>query len=217
MRRPDRLYRVHPADAALLVIDMQRAFCAEDGCIEIPRARGIVPRINRLAVRCRELEVPVIWIGWRLDEKANRGLWPMFQPRSPVDSTRRRPPEALTGAGIETALFDGLEIDEKRDHVVWKRRYSPFAPGASRLPRLLRQLRRGTLLVAGVGTNVCCESTVRDAMMRDYRVVVVSDANGTVSPLFHEISLLNIRMFFGDVATTADVTRELRRAADHGA
>lgn len=53
--------------------------------------------------------------------------------------------------------------------------------------------------------------------MRDYRVVVVSDANGTVSPLFHEISLLNIRMFFGDVATTADVTRELRRAADHGA
>src|SRR3990167_5136226 len=81
MGRPARLFSITPARSALLIIDMQNAFCADGGCIEIPDATSIVPNINRLAACCREKRVPVIFVGWRLDVDRNRGLWPLFQPR----------------------------------------------------------------------------------------------------------------------------------------
>lgn len=213
MKRPRRLFELEPTRAALLIVDMQEAFCSECGCIEIPEARGIVPKINRLAACCRSLGVPVIFLGWSLLPETNRGLWPLFQPRSPVSPSRREPPQALTGKSEETRFFSGLMRDRAKDHVVWKKRYSPFAPRSSRLASSLRRLGRDTVLITGVGTNVCCESTARDAMMRNLRVVMVSDANATVSTVLHEVSLANIRMFFGDVASTAQVVKELEGRA----
>jgi ureidoacrylate peracid hydrolase len=69
--------------------------------------------------------------------------------------------------------------------------------------------RRDILIITGVGTNVCCESTARDAMMLNYKVIFVSDANATVNKIFHEISLMNIKMFFGDVVTTEEIISDL--------
>lgn len=209
MGRPSRLFALEPPRLALLIVDMQNAFCASGGCIEIPAARSIVPNINRLAARCRAIGAPVIFVGWSLSKSSNRGLWPLFQPASPSGQGAIRPPEALTGHTTETRFYSELHLDRGTDHVVWKRRYSPFAPGSSRLPSLLRRLERDTVLITGVGSNVCCESTARDAMMRDLRVIFVSDANATVSPLLHEVTLFNIQLFFGDVVSTATILREL--------
>jgi len=65
------------------------------------------------------------------------------------------------------------------------------------------------VLVAGTLTNVCCESTARDAMMLDYRVVMVSDCNATLSDETHANSLNNFVVYFGDVMTTDETLSRL--------
>ena len=62
-----------------------------------------------------------------------------------------------------------------------------------------------TLVIAGVATNVCCESTARDAMMLDYEVLMVSDACAAATDEEHRSALNNLYLFFGDVQTTEEV------------
>jgi ureidoacrylate peracid hydrolase len=71
--------------------------------------------------------------------------------------------------------------------------------------------RRGveSVLITGTATNVCCESTARDAMMHDYRVVMVSDGNASFTDEEHATTLNNILSFFGDVLTTDEVMARL--------
>jgi ureidoacrylate peracid hydrolase len=69
-----------------------------------------------------------------------------------------------------------------------------------------------SLLIAGTLTNVCCESTARDAMMLDYRVIMVSDCNATLSDETHAASLNNFVIYFGDVMTTDEATTRLAPA-----
>ena len=92
--------------------------------------------------------------------------------------------------------------------MVEKRRYSAFIQGSSDLDSILRARGIDTLLVTGTLTNVCCESTARDAMMLNYRSVMVSDGNAAVTDFYHEASLLNMISTFGDVYST-DETIEL--------
>jgi ureidoacrylate peracid hydrolase len=66
-----------------------------------------------------------------------------------------------------------------------------------------------TLIIVGTLTNVCCESTARDAMMLNYRVIMVDDANATLSAAAHRATLDNVAMFFGDVQTTEQVASML--------
>ena len=66
------------------------------------------------------------------------------------------------------------------------------------------------MVIVGTLTNVCCESTARDTMMLDYRVIMVDDANSDDSEAAHRASLDNVAMFFGDVQTTEQVLAMLR-------
>ena len=77
--------------------------------------------------------------------------------------------------------------------------YSAFIQGSSDLHQQLSARGIESLLIAGTATNVCCESTARDAMMLDYRVVMLSDANSAFTPDEHVTSLDNFALFFGDV------------------
>jgi ureidoacrylate peracid hydrolase len=86
-----------------------------------------------------------------------------------------------------------------------KERYSAFIPGSSDLEARLREREIDTLLIVGVATNVCCESTARDAMMLNFRVVMVSDACAATSDAEHAAALGNVYLFFGDVQTTDEV------------
>ena len=102
-----------------------------------------------------------------------------------------------------------LDVHEE-DLVVEKRRYSAFIQGASDLDTILKGRGIGTLIITGTLTNVCCESTARDAMMMNYRSVMVSDGNAAVTDFVHEASLVNMISTFGDVYST-DETIELLR------
>ena len=88
---------------------------------------------------------------------------------------------------------------------VRKNRYSAFFPGACELPDLLRARGVDTVLITGTLTNVCCESSARDAMMGDFKTVMVSDANAARSDAEHIAALATVVQFFADVRSTDEV------------
>jgi len=106
---------------------------------------------------------------------------------------------AATSKGFE--LFTGLEA-LPGDLRLRKATYSAFMPGSSNLDAELKARGMDTVLITGTATNVCCETSARDAMVRDYRVIMLSDANATWSDEEHAATLNTFAIFFGDVMTT---------------
>jgi ureidoacrylate peracid hydrolase len=84
---------------------------------------------------------------------------------------------------------------------VFKNRYSALISGSSNLERILRSMKIDTLLIAGTKTNVCCESTARDAMMLDFKTVMLSDCCAALSDDEHRATLETFIQQFGDVLT----------------
>ena len=97
------------------------------------------------------------------------------------------------------------------DLMVQKRRFSAFIQGSSDLHKILQERGIDTLIIAGTLTNVCCESTARDAMMLNYRILMVADANATITEEAHRAALMNILFVFGDVQTTKDVIKLFKK------
>jgi len=204
-----------PASTALVIIDMQNAFVAEGGPIEVPAARGIVEPINRMAQACRELGVPVIWI--RSHHPRNGGDWRHFFDHFVRPERREAAAAHLSADAHGSQFFPAMDIAEE-DYIVIKNRYSCFIPGSSSLERLLRNIGRDTIVICGTKTNVCVESTARDGMMIDLRVVVLSDATASLSDVEHQASLNILIQEFADILTTDEVLGELRaNAAARGA
>ena len=92
-----------------------------------------------------------------------------------------------------------------QDLVVRKRRFGAFAPGASDLDALLRARGIDTLIITGTATNVCCESTARDAMMLNYKVFFIEDGNATFGDVEHNATLSAMAHIFCDVASADHV------------
>jgi ureidoacrylate peracid hydrolase len=86
-----------------------------------------------------------------------------------------------------------------------KRRFSPFIQGSSELEAILRARGIDTVVISGTRTNVCCETTARDAMMLDFKTVVVADATAAATDLEHMAGLMTVFQVFGDVRTTDEV------------
>ena len=101
-------------------------------------------------------------------------------------------------------------VTEPADRIVLKNRYSALIPGSSALERMLRGMEIDTILVAGTKTNVCCESTARDAMMLDFKVVLVEDCCAALSDDEHRSALENVIQQFGDVMTSDEALARLR-------
>ena len=93
--------------------------------------------------------------------------------------------------------------------------HSAFIAGSSDIDEKLKSRGIETLLITGTATNVCCESTARDAMMLDYRVIMVSDANAASTDEEHAATLNNFILFFGDVMTADEGVGRLVPARAH--
>lgn len=198
--RTENVFSVRIDSSALVVVDMQRFACAPRDGQEIKGLGQVVSNINALAERCREKKVPVIWLRHnfsRDSEGDDTGLYTLFH-RKPL-------PKGMFNRGDETEIYDEMNFDPATDHVVFKNRYSAFAPGSSDLSELLKKLDVRRIWVCGVATNVCVESTARDAMQRDLETIIVSDATLSPFELIHRTALLNFRMFFGDLIETKDL------------
>jgi ureidoacrylate peracid hydrolase len=197
-----------PRRTALLIIDMQELFCAPGAPAEVPGSRGIVEPINRLTGELRATGVPVIWVLHANTQSGGRSDWELFFNYVVADEVREKTLRSL--APGRQQVWSGLTVDAADTQII-KNRYSALIAGSSGLERLLRSLDIDTVLIAGTKTNICCEATARDAMMLDFKVVMVSDCCAALSDDEHRAALENIIQQFGDVMTGDEVLERLRR------
>ena len=209
-----RLGKLHPFDVidprktALVVVDMQNYFVKQGHQSEVPAAREIVPNINRLAAELRRRGSHVVWV--RNGTNDTRESWSNYHNylQSRDRAERRLQSMDIGGDGYE---FWHLNDMRPEDAQITKKRYSAFIQGSSEIERHLRGRNIDTLLVAGTATNVCCESTARDAMMLNFKVVMVADGLATHTDEEHNASLSGLYGQFADVQTVDEVVQSLER------
>ncbi len=213
-RVSDRIGRAHPFDAidpartALLVVDMQNYFLKEGYMGEVPMAREIVPGINRLAKAVRADGGHVIWIKNSTNDTLQS--WSVFHQHLLSPSSQKRRYETMTEGHEGHELWPLLQV-ESGDAQIIKKRFSAFIQGSSGMAEHLAKHGIDTLLIAGTATNVCCESTARDAMMLNYKTIMVSDANATYTDEEHSAALCAFYSIFGDVQTIDEAVEAMAR------
>jgi ureidoacrylate peracid hydrolase len=192
-----------PATTALLVVDLQRGFMDETVAHSfVPEAIDIVPNVNRLAAAVRAAGGRVVFIRMVATDQAARE-WSVYYDDLTLARQRARRFDGMRAGGPGYELWPGLDVGAA-DLIVDKTRYSAFIQDSSGLEAVLRREGIDTVLVTGTVTNTCCESTARDAMMRNFRTVMISDANAARSDEAHAAALTNFYLSFGDVMTTAE-------------
>jgi ureidoacrylate peracid hydrolase len=185
-----------PARTALVVVDMQNAFMVEGVAHALCKtAVEIVPNVNRLAAAVRRTGGKVVWIKTIYDP-----AWVTMHTRVRAEKVAKRI-EALSDGSAGHQLYPELDV-QPADLVVQKSRYSAFLPESCDLPSRLHAGGYDMVLITGTVTNVCCESSARDAMMMNFRTVMVSDANAAVTDEEHNATLLSFYGTFGDVMDT---------------
>ena len=197
---------VDPARAALLLVDIQNDYCHPDGVSarhgsDVSAAQAILGPVQRLLAGARAAGTPVIWIRNWHEQWTDSDAWLNRNGRG----------GRAARAGTWGAEFWGAQ-PLPEEPIVNKHRYSAF--WGTRLDSMLRTLRRETLILAGVATNVCVESTARDGCFLDYRIVFLSDCTASGDgPAAHEATLENMRRHFGVVATADEVVAAWQRSA----
>ena len=189
-----------PAKTALVVVDMQNAFMLAGVAHALcPMAEKIVPNVNRLAEAVRATGGAVVWIKTTFTDDALRSWSTYFEMVTP--QLRARRVTALTADSKGHELWATLDV-RPDDLIVEKDRFSAFIQGSSNLADVLRDRGIDTILITGTVTNVCCESTARDAMMLNFKTVMVTDGNAAMTDEDHNASLCAFYLTFGDVMST---------------
>jgi len=197
---------------ALIVIDMQNYYCAPGFPQEVPMAREIVPNINRLAEALRAAGGAVAWI--QMTAIGALEHWANYQTRMLTPDRQKKRIAGLDEASEGFKLFSELAV-LPGDLRVKKNNYSAFIPGSSDIDAKLKARAIDTVLIAGTATNVCCESTARDAMMLNYKVIMVSDSTAAFTDEEHAGSLNTFMLFFGDVMSTNEAIGRMAPVSDH--
>ena len=191
---------IDPARTAHVVVDLQNGFMAPGAVAEIGTAREIVPNVNRISAALRAAGGLVVYVQNTFDAAAVAG-WSVYFDHFCSPARRAGMIAAFTPGADGHALWPGLEV-LPQDLQVLKRRFGAFAPGASDLHAILQQRGIDTLIVTGTASQVCCESTARDAMMLNYKVVFVADGNATFTDQEHNATLSALAHTFCDVVDT---------------
>lgn len=220
-RRPDALtlparpenFPLSPKETALIVVDMQNAYASPGGYVDIQgfdltNAKAVIDRTARVAAAARAMGIPVIFFqnGWDKEKKeAGTPDSPNWWKSNALKLMRARP--ELDGTLITRGTWDYALVDELKpqpeDIVLSKPRYSGFY--GTQLDQILRARRIRNLLFVGIATNVCVESTLRDAYFLEYFPVLIHDATMQAGPPeLQTATVYNVEKFFGWVTSTSD-------------
>lgn len=200
-----------PTRTAHVVVDLQNGFMAPGAIAEIATAREIVPNVNRISQALRQAGGLIVYVQNTFDEEAIR-TWPVFFNHFCSPARREKMIEAFTPGSEGHRLWHGLDV-RPDDLQVRKSRFGAFAPGASALDAILKARGVDTIIVTGTASQVCCESTARDAMMLNYKVFYVADGNATFTDEEHNATLTAMAHTFCDVIPTADLLGLITEAA----
>jgi len=199
--------KVRPEHCALLLVDVQNDFCADGGAMhregrDLSLVREMIPRLERFVAAARAANVKCVWIknvyntgpNWYLSE-----AW--------LEQAKRRRKGAYVQYPVcEPNAWNGEIYKTKPlpdEPVVIKHRYGAFE--STDLDLVLRSQGIRTVVMTGVATNVCVETTARQAFLRDYYVVFTRDCTATFTRAEHEAALHNIDQFFGQVVGAEEV------------
>ncbi|MCL2379273.1 MAG: cysteine hydrolase [Coriobacteriia bacterium] len=210
----DLKWKIDCNRCTLLVIDMQNDFVLNGAIMEVPEAKKQIPKIKELIDNCRKLNIPIIYTVHQTD--------PVYNPLEIASFPH------LKDAGMRAGT-DGIKVvsdlaPQHNDYVLQKRRYSAFFQ--TDLELILRNIHAhgndedgrvrpavDTLIICGTVTNICCESTARDAYYRDYKVVFGSDICSALTKAQHDASLVNMNLF-GQVMDCDSIIKGLAGADD---
>lgn len=209
--RPENLH-FEPQRTALMVVDMQNAYLSEGGYMhaagfDIGHAQATIEQTSRVIEAARAAGVTVVYLqnGWdaRYVEAGGPGV-PNWHKSNALKTMRQR--AELDGTLLAKGSWDYEIVDAVRpqpgDLVVAKTRYSGFFN--TPLDSLLRSRDIRTLAFCGVATNVCVESTLRDAYHLEYFCALLADASTHAGPdETYRATLFNIETFFGWVSHAA--------------
>lgn len=198
---------IDPSDTALLVIDMQSGFLDPDGTFGKAglnkNQRAIIPNVAGLVDACRETGMPIIW---------------SIQEHIRDDKTRlkHKIPNHLEKRNIFVASRGTRELNIQEelkphfrddDHILFKHRASCFFD--TNLATKLKMLGTQMLIISGVNSNYCVESTIREGYFHDFDIVVPKDCVAGSFPDLHESMLKNVHIYFGVVTHLEEVARKL--------
>jgi len=197
---------VDPGHSAVLVIDVQNDFCAAGGHTDVNLGKdvadcqAVVEPIERLVTGARNVGAAILWVKANYDRT-------YLSPPIHARQIARGIATAYCVSGTWGAEFYRVSPADG-DRVVEKHRHSAFI--GTDLDQILRDGGIRTLIIAGVQTHVCIESTLRDASARGYYVVVPNDCVGSFDRDLHDKTLRCVEMHFGDVVTSADLLAQWR-------
>ncbi|MBN2227116.1 MAG: cysteine hydrolase [candidate division Zixibacteria bacterium] len=187
--------KLNAPKSALMVIDMQNFFLDPDSPTFTCGGLAILPNVKRLIAEFRKARRPVVF------------------------TKHVHHPDGFD-AGIMGWWWEGMCLEgspeseirpelnpEPHEKVISKHRYSSFYN--TDLETILRCLKVEDIVIAGIMTNMCCESTARDAYYRDYRVFFPADATGSINEEMHVASLLNLAFGFAHITTAEEIIRQV--------
>ncbi|MBI3091482.1 MAG: cysteine hydrolase [Candidatus Tectomicrobia bacterium] len=190
---------------ALLVIDMQNAYCHPQGGMakggkNINLMRQSIQPIVELIQLCRRQGIPIL-----LSQQEHWGNADLTRRKHAIPSHLDRQKISIAERGTwDFELLDEIKaVLQPEDNVFVKHRMSCFFD--TNLATRLRMLDVTQLIIGGVATNVCVESTIRDAYFRDFDIIVVPECVGGPWPELHANTLKNVEMLFGRLVSLADL------------
>lgn len=189
-------------DTALIVVDMQNSFCADEGgCgkpgLPIQNLQSAIQPCVKLVAAAREASIPIIYTRY------------MYRPDYADGGVliKHLLPELKDFKALQSGTWDVEVIPELTPHdgdfIVDKNRPSSFY--GTNLESILNGIGADSLVVCGVTTNCCVESTVRDASHRDYKTFVVQDAVAELDEERQQVALRSMDMLFANLVTVAEV------------
>ena len=190
-----------PAHTALVIVDMQNDFCAENGYIhnaqgvDMSANKPLAARIGKMVEAAREIGVMVVWIKAIYDHDLLPA--PMLTKMLAKGKGAVCCASGSWGADFyEIGPIDGEQVVEKRC-------YSAFHN--TQMDDILRRRGIKSLVMTGVATNVCVESTLREAFFHGYYIVMPPDCVGSANAYLHEASIKTVEQIFGYIPQSDEV------------
>lgn len=201
-------FAIDPKRTALINVDLQNCFVAGYP-ISAPEGLAILPRINALSAACRKAGATVVHTAATLrPDLSNIGVQGEVEPFSGQGMFAK--------GSVSAALHEGLEV-EPGDIILEKPRFGAFH--ATDLELILRARGIEAVIITGICTNVCCETTAREAAVRDFRVLFTSDGTATINignvsaDELQRATCATISRVFGQVLTVAEAIGKVEGTA----
>jgi len=203
-------FALNPATTALINVDMQRCF-VEGTPLAAPRGIDLARQLNRLTAACREAGITVVHTrGWLRRDGSNVGSVADLVPPFIRD---------LYTEGAPTAEIHDAVVVEDGDVILDKPRYGAFT--GTDLESRLRSQGIDTVIVTGIATNICCDTTAREASQLDFHVFFLSDGtatkdmNGVSAEDLQRATCASLGQVFAQIATIDEMIDKIHTATTH--